>query len=81
MSWFERLTGFPEQGYAQTQAGFEVHGKRLHSLVNGRSWRIGALETPSLAELRVRSATVREAIALREGAADAQFVRNGRRSG
>ena len=75
MSWFERLTGFPELGYAQTQAKFEVIGKRLHSRVNGRSWQIGELETPSLAELRVRSATAREAtpgvLRVRNIAADA----------
>ena len=75
MSWFERLTGLPAPGYAQTEARFEVHGKRLHSLVNGRSWQIGSLATPSLAALRVRSATVREAtqgvLRVRNIAADA----------
>ena len=75
MSWFEKLTGFRELGYAQTQAKFEVIGKRLHSRVNGRSWQIGELETPSLAELRVRSATAREAtpgvLRVRNIAADA----------
>lgn len=30
MSWFEKLTGFRELGYAQTQAQFEVIGNRLH---------------------------------------------------
>ncbi len=75
MSWFEKLTGFRELGYAQTQAQFEVIGNRLHSRVNGRSWQVGVLETPSLAELRVRSATVREAtqgvLRVRNIAADA----------
>lgn len=59
MSWFEQLTGFRELGYVQTQARLEVVGNRLHSKVNGRSWQIGELETPSLAELRVRSAAAR----------------------
>lgn len=58
MNWFEQLTGFPEEGYAQTQARFRVEGERLHSLVNDRSWHIGRLETPSLAALRVRAAGV-----------------------
>ena len=75
MSWFEKLTGFRELGYAQTQAKFEVIGNRLHARGNGRSWQIGALETPSLAELRVRSATAREgtqgALRVRNIAADA----------
>ena len=61
MIWFEKLTGFRELGYAQTQAKFEVIGNRLHSRVNGCSWQIGELETPSLAELRLRAASVREA--------------------
>ena len=60
MSWFEKLTGFPEQGYAQTQAQFQVVGHRLQSRVNGRSWQVGPLETPSLGKLRVRASAVRE---------------------
>ena len=59
MSWFERLTGFPERGYAQTQAQLQVVGNRLQSRVNGRSWQIGHLETPSLGQLRIRSSAVR----------------------
>ncbi|TXH30069.1 MAG: hypothetical protein E6Q94_10345 [Burkholderiaceae bacterium] len=60
MSWFERLTGFPERGYAQTQAQLQVVGNRLQSRVNGRSWQIGHLETPSLGQLRIRSSAVRQ---------------------
>lgn len=56
MSWFEDLTGFRETDYASTRAQLRVEGCRLHSLVNGRSWQIGRLETPSLAELRERAA-------------------------
>ena len=56
MSWFEDLTGFKETGYESTRAKLRVEGDRLHSLANGRSWRIGRLETPSLAELRERAA-------------------------
>jgi len=36
-------------------AGFEVVGSRLHSKVNGQSYAIGNLETPSLKELRQRA--------------------------
>ena len=56
MAWFDELTGFKETGYDSTRARLRVEGDRLHSLANGRSWRIGRLETPSLAELRERAA-------------------------
>ncbi|MBX7101173.1 MAG: hypothetical protein K1X89_25885 [Myxococcaceae bacterium] len=56
MTWFERLTGFAELPYAQTQERLEVVGARLRSKVNGASWGIGRLELPTLAELRARGA-------------------------
>ena len=52
---FDELTGFQETGYDTTRAQLRVEGERLRSLANGRSWRIGRLETPSLAELRERA--------------------------
>ena len=55
MAWFDELTGFKETGYDTTRAQLRVEGDRLRSLANGRSWRIGKLETPSLAELRERA--------------------------
>lgn len=54
--WFEELTGFQERSYDETQRNFEVSGQTLRSKVNGRSYLIGALETPSLGELRHRAA-------------------------
>ena len=57
-SWFRTLTGFDERDYADTQSLLRVVGDRLHSLVNGGSWGIGHLETPSLAELRARVAAL-----------------------
>jgi hypothetical protein len=56
MNWFEQLTGFRETGYEATRAQLQVEGDRLFSRANGRSWRIGQLETPSLAQLRERAA-------------------------
>jgi len=53
--WFERLTGFRESGYEETRARLEVRDGRLHSLANGRSYGIGRLELPSVAELRARA--------------------------
>lgn len=54
MDWFERLTGFPEGSYADTQARLVVADGRLTSTVNGRSYAVGHLEVPSLQELRAR---------------------------
>lgn len=55
MDWFEELMGFAECGYAQTQQRLAVNGDWLYSTVNGKSWAIGHLETPTLAELRDRA--------------------------
>lgn len=55
MDWFEELTGFEECGYAEIQRRLAVNGNRLYSTMNGRSWAIGSLETPTLAELRDRA--------------------------
>lgn len=52
MSWFEALTGFREPDYEATRSRLLLEGGRLRSLVNGRSWAIGTLDTPSLALLR-----------------------------
>lgn len=51
--WFTRLTGFAERTYAETQAQLDVRGSTLRSRVNGSSFHIGTLSTPSLGELRV----------------------------
>lgn len=61
--WFEELTGFKELPYRETQANLEVVGSALRSRVNNRSYAIGFLETPSLAELRDRAAAVAHHVA------------------
>jgi hypothetical protein len=77
-SWFEDLTGFQEAGYEATRAKLRVEGDRLLSLANGRSWRIGRLETPSLAELAERAApalaATRGPLRVRNLAADAHAL-------
>jgi hypothetical protein len=55
MDWFERLTGFREESYDATRAKLGVEGNRLHSLVNGRSYAVGAFELASLQTLRERA--------------------------
>ncbi len=51
--WFERLFGFQETSDA-VYANLRVAGETLRSRANGRSFAIGTLETPTLAELRER---------------------------
>jgi hypothetical protein len=55
MDWFEKLTGFRESGYDVTRSRLEVVGARLRSKINGQSYAVGVLETPSLKELRQRA--------------------------
>src|SRR5580704_13889583 len=57
MDWFERLTGFREDGYEQTRRNLEVEGPYLRSRENGRRYRIGELELVSLGDLRQRAAS------------------------
>lgn len=55
MDWFERITGFPERSYGETQAQLAAVDGTLRSAGQERSWWIGELETPTLAELRQRT--------------------------
>ena len=55
MDWFERLTGFRETGYAETQGKLRLEGRKLQSLINGKSYGIGELELVSLQALRERA--------------------------
>jgi hypothetical protein len=54
MDWFERITGFAELPYEETQRKLRVEEGRLFSQHTDTTWAIGRLETPSLAELRQR---------------------------
>lgn len=58
MRWFEQLFGFEERKWESTQALFSLEGTELVSLVNGRRFEVGRFSTPSLAELRIRSAAI-----------------------
>ena len=63
IDWFEALTGFKERLYEETRANLEVVGGTLRSKINNRSYSIGDLETPSLAELRTRANHVAAGVA------------------
>jgi len=52
--WFERLTGFCEDGYESTRQRLAVEGDVLVSKVNGKRYGIGELTLPSLTEHRQR---------------------------
>ncbi|GJD51212.1 hypothetical protein OPKNFCMD_3964 [Methylobacterium crusticola] len=52
MDWFERLTGFREGSYGETQARLSVAEGRLRCRGTERSCAVGTLTLPSLAELR-----------------------------
>jgi hypothetical protein len=55
MDWFRRITGFPEGTYEETRARLRVENGRLVNEKDGSSYAVGALEMPSLAELRGQS--------------------------
>jgi len=56
VNWFEAITGFPEAPYRQTQRRLRVVMGQLASDASTRSFTVGSLETPSLGELRARTA-------------------------
>ena len=55
MDWFERLTGFAETSYRETQARLDVEGSELVSRVSGQRHGVGELELVSLRQLRNRA--------------------------
>ena len=77
MTWFEELTGFSEESPEQVRANLSVDGQTLKSRVNGKTLACGALETPSLAELRQRvqaSGYETSALTVREVVANVQHL-------
>ena len=75
--WFEKLTGFAEEFPEQVRADLSVDGQVLQSHVNGKTLVCGALETPSLAELRHRvqaSGYETGALTVREVVVDVQAL-------
>ena len=76
MDWFERLTGFKEESPQQVRNNLFVEGDRIKSLVNGKSFIAGKLETPSLGELRQRIRGINKTgkLSLKEVVADVQSL-------
>ena len=50
--WFKQLTGFDEVSPEYVRERLLIDGTKLTSKVNGRSYRFGTLEIPTLEELR-----------------------------
>ncbi|MCI5160632.1 MAG: hypothetical protein D3917_01130 [Candidatus Electrothrix sp. AX5] len=77
MTWFEDLTGFPEENPEQVRSNLSLEGSTLTSKANGRELICGCLETPTLAELRKRLPSVKRGtrkITIRELVADTQAL-------
>lgn len=55
MDWFERITGFREGPYEETQSRLSLREGRLSSEVAEREYAVGRLDLLSLEELRSRS--------------------------
>lgn len=58
MSWFARITGFPESAYAETQARLRVVDGRLIPEGSGSAHALGELELVPLDALRARARDV-----------------------
>ena len=58
MTWFESLTGFPEHSPEQVRENLILKGNAIQSKVKKIQWLYGHLVTPSLKELRERTAKV-----------------------
>ena len=81
MTWFETLTGFPEESPQQVRENITVDAQTLTSHVNKKVMRYGQLETPTLAELRERvhaSGKRSGKISVREVVANVQRLHTGR---
>jgi len=77
MTWFESLTGCREESPERVRECLVVDGDRLRSMANGREWRCGTLETPTLSELRQRArmvVPVRPVTSVREVVANVQTL-------
>jgi hypothetical protein len=61
MNWFEAVTGFPEASYKETQRRLRVVMGQLASDASTTFFSVGSLETPSLGELRARTAHLAQA--------------------
>src|SRR3569832_1339531 len=77
MTWFETITGFPEESPQQVRENITVDGQTLTLHGNGKVLVYGQLETPTLVELRERvqaSGHKRGKISVREVVANVRHL-------
>lgn len=77
MTWFETLTGFPEQSGEQVRNNFRLDGTKLTSLVNHRTLDAGKFSTPLLSQLRSDVGNIsgdKQSIRVRELVGDVQSL-------
>jgi hypothetical protein len=79
--WFEQLTGFTEQGAAQVRQMLSLKDGVLTSRANGKTFQVGHLVTPTLADLKAEAAAIMQsstfitkAISVQEVIADVQSL-------
>ena len=72
MSFFDELFGFAETTGDEIRALLDLSGTTLTSQVNGRSFEVGTLTTPSLDELREQDPSESSQIRVSEIVADVQ---------
>lgn len=55
MTWFEVLTGFPEQSGDDVRSRLRLDGTKFTSIVNNRAFDAGSFTTPPLSDLRLKT--------------------------
>lgn len=73
MDWFEKLTGFKESSYAETQQKLFFAESELYCPDNGKRYDLGQFEMPSLKELRQRVAELSHAESHNEQGKELRF--------
>lgn len=72
--WFEQLTGFTEQGAAQVRQMLTLENGVLISRANGKTFQVGHLVTPTLADLKTEAAAIMQSATLIAKPASVQEV-------
>lgn len=57
MTWFDLLTGFSEQSADDVLSKLRLDGTRFTSIANNRTFDAGTFSTPSLSDLRLKTAS------------------------
>lgn len=77
MTWFEELTGCPDESIETVRQNLKVIDGRLHSACNDSHWQVGTLAVTSLKELRTlarQHASQPKSISVQEVVANVQLL-------